>query len=476
MVTPQELADPLLLSTWQAGRPVSPKSIGATQPGRLLRLRELIDSGLIQKTLLSTVRCEKDGERLNPVDKSRALVCPRCSTTIELSKIESLDYYSIQVNIPELAKQVVESFSSQAIPISSEGRFPSSREVTSLGITQLDGEDLEVLMARKQVSPSSLLTVWGFCATSGKFVALVHPGFSDQADSYLRLSFQACPIFPIHTTALADSKLFDAARKFPKFRRTVESRLKGVESVLFPEAESSEDIDPFAADADELSRHGGARYEPAALNLLSILGPTLKFSRRGGVRQVPDGILLLPDGLWIVDAKSASERFHYQQPQRDQVWRYLETVERRKDHFDAHFRFYGEIMVTLTESLDSSEMELARRDLRARGTSSVVSIVSHEGLQRAWARVRSSSEYWHRRITSEDPRDLLLLHRRFLSDSKINPEVKAHAESPLRIVTGEVLDSYLERVLQNPYHVVPMRSPTDVLTRLEEMFIRDYGV
>ena len=474
----QHLTDPLLIATWQDGKPLSAGALGARTPEELGRLKRLVETGLVEKTLLSSVRCEKDGERLKPVDRSRALVCPRCSTTIELDKPESLGFYTFQVGFPELAKQTKAAFKAHGLPIGQEGAFPSGREILSIGTASGEGgTSIEILLARKRVGPSALLATWGYCATSSRISVLIHPGLSEQAESYLRLSFQACPIYALHASGLGDDTLFEAARKFPKFRRTVESRLKGVESVLFPDGRkpSVEEVDPFGVDADELAKHGKASYEPTALSLLSILGPTLPFSRRGGVRQVPDGILLLPDGVWIVDAKSASDHFRYQQSQRDQVWRYLETIERRRDHFDAHWRFYGEVIVTLTDPLDPVEIERARRDLRARGTSAVVSIVSHEGLRRLWERARSMSEYWHRRILSEDPRDLLLLHNRFASDSRVGEEVRIGAETPLRLVSGPLLDAYWDAVLKNPYHGVSMRNPVDVLTRLEEMFIRDFG-
>lgn len=475
MPSTPDLSDPILLSAWQAGKPISARALGVTEPTQRAQVRSLLDAGLLQRTLLSSVRCEKDGERLKAVDKSRALVCPRCSNTIELEKSGSLDFYTLHVGLPEVCRRAGASFESHGMPLIGKGGFSPTRDVEALGVARIDGEELEVLLAHRQVSPNALLNAWGYCAASGKFAALVHPGLSEQAESYLRLSFQACPILPIHTSAIGEAKIFEAARRFPRFRRRVASRLEGVESILFSEGSGQSKVDPFSADADELARHGGARYEPTALHLLSILGPTLRFSRRSGVLQVPDGILLLPGGVWLVDAKSAEKRFHYRQAQRDQVWRYLETVERRRDQFNDQWRFYGEILVTPTDQLEAGEVDLARADLRARGTTAVVSIVSHEGLRRAWAKARSSAEYWHRRNLSEDPRDLLLLHRRFLGDARIEAVVKEHAESPLRVVTGSMLDAYWDTVLENPYHGVGMRSPPDVLTRLEEMFIRDFG-
>ena len=474
----QILTDSLIISSWQAGKPLTASELGLRTPEDLEHLQHLVATGLVEKTLLSSIRCEKDGERLRPVERSTILVCRRCGATIELDKPESLKFYAFQVGFTALADQTKVIFRAHGLPLDPGGGFPSGRDILSIGSSYgEEGIRMEILLARKRVSPNALLSAWGYCATSGKVSVLIHPGLSEQAESYLRLSFQACPIYALHASGLDDTALFEAARRFPKFRRTVESRLKGVESVLFPDSASPSlaEIDPFGADADELAKHGRASYEPAALSLLSILGPTLRFSRRGGVRQVPDGILLLPDGVWIVDAKSASDRFHYEQSQRDQVWRYLETIEKRKEQFDARWSFYGEVIVTRTDTLDSAEIDRARDDLRARGTSTGVSIVSHEGLRRLWDQTRSTSEYWHRRIISEDPRDLLLLRHRFTSDPRVGEEVRTGAGTPLRLISGPLLDVYWDAVLKNPYQGVSMRSPLDVLTHLEEMFIRDYG-
>ena len=473
-----DLTDPILGSTWQAGRPVTAVELGAQTSEALAHLRRLVDGGLLEKTLLSSVRCDNDGERMKAVDKSRALVCPRCPNTIELNKTESLVFYTFQVGLDELTNQAIATFEANGLPVGGAGEYPGGRELASIGVvTAGEGEGLEILLAKKRVTASALLSAWGYCTSSDKICILIHPGLSKQAESYLRLSFQASPIFCVHASALGDGQLFQAARNFRDFRKTVELRLEGVESVLFQAATSppAEVVNPFGVDADELAKHGRAGYEPTALSLLSILGPTLRFSRRDRVQQVPDGMLLLPDGVWIVDAKSATNGFHYKQSERDQTWRYIETIEKRSDLFDARWRFYGEIIVTLTDTVDLGEIENARRDLRARGTLAVVSIVSHEGLRRLWERTRISSEYWHRRMMSEDPRDLLLLHDRFTSDPRVGEEVRASANSQLRVVSGPVIDFYWEAVLKNQYQGVSMRNPEDVLTQLEGMFIRDFG-
>ncbi len=473
----EDLTDPLLISTWMAGKPLSMRDLGVQTRDDMERLMRLVNASLIEKTLLS-VRCEKDGARLKPVDQSRALVCPRCWTTVELREPDSLKFYGFQVGNAELVRQAKAAFEVRGLPVAAGGGFPSGREIASIGTLSFEDESaMEILLAKKRVTLTSFFSAWGYSSKSKTLSVLVHPGLGEEVESSMRLSFQACPVYAFHASSLRAESAFDMLRRFPKFRRTVESRLKGVESVLFaaPPNSSVQTSDPFGVGADELAMHGGASYEPTALKLLSILGPTLRFHRREGVRQVPDGILLFPGGVWIVDAKSASERFHYEQSQRDQVWRYLETIGKREDQFDAHWRFYGELIVTRTDDIDVAEIERARNDLRARGTTAVVSIVSHEGLMRLWHRARFTSEYWHRRIMSEDPRDLLLLHRRFTSDSRVGEEVRMGAETPLRLVSGPVLDAFWDAVLKNPYQDVAMRNPADVLTYLEEMFIRDYA-
>jgi hypothetical protein len=67
------------------------------------------------------------------------------------------------------------------------------------------------------------------------------------------------------------------------------------------------------------------------------------------------------------------------------------------------------------------------------------------------------------------------LHNRFTSDARVEEQVRTGAETPLRVVSGGLLDAYWDRVLKNPYQGVSMREPADVLTHLEEMFIRDFG-
>jgi hypothetical protein len=191
---------------------------------------------------------------------------------------------------------------------------------------------------------------------------------------------------------------------------------------------------------------------------------------------VPDGLLVLPDGVWIVDAKSSEGGFSYPQPERDKAWRYLETIEKRMDQFTSSWRFYGEIIVTNTDALLARDMERARMDLRARGTTSIVVVVSHEGLHRLWNHARNSSEYWHRRMLAEDPRDLLLLKPRFVAKVRPTESIPLGLDSPLRVVTGQVLDGYWEIVQSNPYSLPGGRNPEDVLTRVEGMFIRDYAI
>jgi hypothetical protein len=479
-MTPQlGLSDPLLLAIWHGGRPADAASLGVRDAEGFTHLESLLRAGLVEKTLLSSIYCERDGERLLLVDGARALTCSRCGNTIELGKDESLGFYSFQASMPTLTKLVCSAFAEHGLPPKGGGTFQGNRDVSAIGTFRADdGSDVDLLLARREVGPGCLLQVWGHCASASRSTVVVHPGLSTHADSYLRLSFQASPIYTIHGSAICDGGPFEAARRFPAFRRSIASRLEGVESALFDAGgvESiGERVDPFGVEADELSRHGGARYEPVALQMLSVLGPTLRFSRRAGVKQVPDGILVLPDGVWIVDAKSSEVGFRYNQGERDKAWRYLETIERRLDQFNASWKFYGEVIVARTDPIQANDLALARADLRARDASSVVSVVSHEGLLHLWQRARDTTDYWYRRLLGEDPRDLLLLNPRFLPKGPGNDEARSSADTPLRIVTAPVIESYWDSVLKNPYPTLSGRNPRDVLTGLEEMFIRDYA-
>ena len=474
-----DFVDPVLLSAWQMGRPVPAHAIGAMDPPGLAQLRLLLNNRLVTKTLLASIHCKRDGERLRLVGDSQALVCPRCSSTIELQNTDSVEYYNFQVNLDILAMRVREAFTERGLQVAPGGSFPASMEVVPIGsFIGLDGSEIDLLLAKRTLSPGALLQVWGHCASTLRTVVLVHPELSPSADSFLRLSFQSSPIYAIRADSLREAKTYESASKFPAFRRTIADRLKGVEGLLFAgdgAALREERIDPFGVDADELSLHGGPSYEPAALKLLSVLAPTLKFSRRGGVRQVPDGILVLPDGVWLVDAKSSTEAFRYRQDERDKIRRYLETIESRSDHFNDKWKFYGLLIVTRTGQLRERDVENARSDLRARPASSIVTIVSHEGLLDIWQRARGSSDYWYRRLLGEDPRDVLLLKKRFTSDARVEESTKVNAESPLRVVTAPVLDVFWDNVLKNRYSGLSGHQPVDVLTDMEEIFIRDFG-
>jgi hypothetical protein len=479
MAESAQLANPVLLYVWGRGRPVEASELKGQDGPTLPRVRALLSAGLLQRTLLSRIYCPEDGEQLLTVDNASALTCSRCGLIIELGKSEFLEYYSLHVDYARITACIVDSFKAHGFELSGETSFPANRDISQSGVLHIGADStLALLVAKRVVTPATLLQAWGHCSASSQSAILVHPGLAPTSEQYLRLSFQSSPICPVLATDLSLARPFESARSFTRFRREIQARLTGLESIVFGAdggAQPTDIMDPFGPEDDELATSGGATYEPTALKLLSILGPTLKFSRRAGVRQVPDGILLLPDGVWILDAKSASDSFHYRQEQRDQTWRYLSTIEQRSDYFRNSWKFYGEIIVTRTDPLLNEELKNARDDLRARGTTSVVTIVSHEGLRRLWTRASANPEYWQRRMLSEDPRDVLLLRQRFLSDSRVDKNTVATAESPLRVVTSGVLDSYWDRVLANPYQGLSARQPADVLSGIEEMFIRDYG-
>jgi len=478
-MTSGDFVDRVLLSAWQAGRPVSAALIGTKDAPGLAQLQLHLDAGLLRKTLLPSIHCENDGERLRLVGDGQVLVCQRCNSTIELQKTSSLEFYSFKVDFETLALRVQGAFTDRGIKVTRGGSFPAGRDVVPIGsFTGLDGSEIDLLLAKKTLNPGSLLQVWGHCASTSRTAVLVHPELSPNADSFLRLSFQSSPVYAIRADSLREVQTYESAAKFPAFRRTIADRLKGVETLLFSDSGvklGGERVDPFGIEADELSLHGRVGYEPVALKLLSVLAPTLKFSRRGGVLQVPDGILVLPDGVWMVDAKSSSEGFRYRQDERDKIRRYLETIEKRSDHFNERWKFYGLIIVTRTAALRKEDVENARNDLRARGAASIVSIVSHEGLVGIWEKARGSSDYWYRRLLGEDPRDVLLLKKRFTTDARVEESTKVSAETPLRVITESVLDVFWESVLKNRYTGLSGHQPVDVLTDLEEIFIRDFG-
>lgn len=472
---------PSLLTAWRLGRPISYRELRATTGESKATVLRLITDGVLLKTLLSTIRCDIDSEPLLQVERGRVLVCPRCHRIESLDATESLSRYSLSVDVKAVTQLTVEAFEANKFKHLAHGDFVSSAEVTAAGTLQdiEGGSEVELLVAAQEVSGASLLQIWGHCTQARRTVVLVHPGLVKEADDYLRLAFQTSPIYALYGPNLDDPQAFAAAAQFTAFRREIEEKLASVQGafVVPPSSGAPGDSaeDPHPSDLDELSHFGRASYEPAALRLLSILGPTLPFRRRAGVHQVPDGVLLLPDGFWIVDAKSSESGYRFLQGERDKIKRYIETISRRGDQFANSWKFYGAVIVARTGDLSWRDINNARRDFRTQSGAAVVTIVSHEGLAHLWENTRDSSDYWHRRIFSEDPRDLLLLRSRFLPEISSSDSNRIGPDSPLRVVTAAVIERYWETVSSNRVPLPGWQDPHDVLTRLEEMFIRDYA-
>ena len=283
------------------------------------------------------------------------------------------------------------------------------------------------------------------------------------------------PVLALEYPRLENPDVAQQIALFPKYRDLVTESLAEIARRLNPDGKDST-TDLFEGDSegqiDQLARTGRERSQLPALKLLMALGPTVGFTK---APWVPDGVLLVPGGFWIVDPKSSEKGFSFSTSERDKIARYLNVLEKQEHLFGPSLKFHGEIIITRTDPINLSAIESATSYLRSRRPDSVVSLVSHEGIRWLWDQIRAEPGYWHLRDAVFDTDNLLKLRPKGFEQGKVPDPARDYVDAPFKVISPEVLRAHWEFLQSRGiYPQMGGHTPSSIAELVQGIYVQEF--
>ena len=454
----------VLVRIWRVGHPASLEEIDLDLDRASLEkeIGRLHVAGKINGQLRANLVCEQCG---NPYEYAHAdrVLTSACGNTVDLSQQFKPDFYRYVPNFDQLGKWVTQSLAREEFRTHSRSQNSQIEHIVDLGqITRPPSLSLDLFLSTTVVDTRSLAELWVLLVRRGRLGVLLHPGMSEEATELAALTFSSMPFISIEAAELASPAVVSQVAEFPGFRTEIERMLERTRSV--PEIDSlsgSSDDDPLPVGIGVLARVGGERFQAPVISLLHTLGAPENLPK---TPYCPDGILLLPDGYWLVDAKSSLDGFSFSVPEREKARRYVRPFEERQGS-SSDWTFFGELILTRTDVVDSATIRRARDFLLAEDLRSSIVLLSFEGLSWLWKKAWAEPKYWRCCNIASDTRTLLELRPNLLNSISGDPLAHEFAGTRVRLVSEEAIKSFWSLVLKRRvYHELRDRTPEDIMT------------
>ncbi len=404
------LQDSLFLRVWNVGSSARSSSIrNFSAEGEGAALRRLVETGWVKAAILFDLKCPNCGRQYELVNRDSVLVCGNCGTHIDTRTEFRVERYTYEPSFQTLVTEIVSTLATAKICRGDDQfRPPPVEGFHYIGrFSSASDAQIEVFLAKGELKPRPLRELWGLALEMGFNGLVVCPGISEETERILSLVAASIPLLCVSADSLPQAETLVQIAGFPTFRADLSTRVSAFAQVLGGPAKSRGRLSPVVPDEiDELAKSGGRRFEAPALRLMMTIGVSEHVNAPG---YLPDGLLLLPDGFWIVDVKSSEQGFAFDVSERDKAFRYISTVQAEYRTPLDGWTFYGEIVLTRTDPLQVNHLRSARDYFLSEGVrSTVVPSVSKgcgtssnglgttrvTGTSMTLHRIRSSCCYW----------------------------------------------------------------------------------
>jgi hypothetical protein len=323
----------------------------------------------------------------------------------------------------------------------------------------------EFAFVSKPLNKTTLYALVGHSVTSKKYIVAFYATLGQDLSQHEAglLALPRVQLVPI--SKIADEHTNLDISRFMNFTNFMSSAIYSLNQIIDSDqsfAISLEEMD-FLENAKQLSRTGRERFEPVVLRLLQILGFTSRLREKG---YGPDGALFLPNGFYIIDAKSTASYFKFEVDERDKILRYIRTLEDNASEF-GEYPFFGEVIVTpslpepSSRVLDKVEKYFLKNPIKGH-----LVVVAVEGLLELYRNAFANPEFFHRLDYRRHPIWLLKeTHRIPVAD-------RGRASDYSKVV-------YIDEVTLQGYYATVMESPIAHLNgrtkeSLTELVLRAY--
>jgi hypothetical protein len=383
------------------------------------------------------------------------------------------EYYRYVPNFDSLLGWIAETLDKGGLSLHATSRHSDIEHILDAGeIIKHPNVSLDLFLATGAVDTRALAEIWVLLVQRGTLGVLIHPGMSEDAAKLVALTFASVPFITIEAVELPNVSSIDQIVDFPRFRAEI-ARL--LQTVTFPQSVEltgvAPGVSPLPTGIDALARTGGEQFQAPAISLLHTLGAPEVLPKEA---YCPDGILLLPDGFWLVDTKSSIDGFKFSVPEREKSRRYVRTFEEKQDS-SSDWTFFGEIILTRTDVLGPQTIRRARDFLLAEDLRSSIVLMSYEGLSWLWEQAWLQPKYWRCCNIASDTRALMELHPVILNSIREDPMIHEFAESRVRVVSQKTFVAFREYVLgRKEYHELRARTPEDIATMVRRTLMNQF--
>jgi hypothetical protein len=375
-----------------------------------------------------------------------ALFCKNCGRQIDLDDNNRATYSTFSVVESMLAK-TLESILGEAGFSIVRGSDTDIASVYLVGALAHDTEktSYEFAFVSKPLNKTTLYALIGHSVTSKRYIVTFYATLSQDLSQH-EVELLALPrvqFIPISKIVDEHTKL-DITR-FMNFAEFMSSIIYSLNQILDSDQSftiTREEMD-FLKNAKHLSRTGRERFEPMVVRLLQTLGFTSRLREKG---YGPDGALFLPNGFYIIDAKSTASYFKFKVDERDKILRYIRTLEDNASEF-GEYPFFGEVIVipSLPEPssrvLDKVEKYFLKNPVKGH-----LVVVAVEGLLELHRNAFANPEFFHRLDYRKHPIQLLKeTHRMPVADRG-----RASDYSKVVYIDESALQGYYATVMKSP--------------------------
>lgn len=456
--------------------------------GRAVSLDELSNNGHLGKTasqfcksynlkyeLKSGLECPACGRSFKYLDNNTYLVCS-CGNQINTHKTDNLNIFRFTPDFDEIVNQIAKALKEKLYERDDRQPYAPIEYLKEVGVVKKDSKPLlRLFLATKKIDLDVISKLWVRLISQKEYGAVIHPSITKEARDFVDLTATSVPILFCNLESIEDPEFTNQFDAFHSFREETDRRFEHFKSLgLFNDLSNLTYENDLSLNLETLARFGGERFEERAIPLLHTLGAPKELSKRPFV---PDGILLLPRGYWIIDAKSSNKGFEFDVSERDKAIRYITNLERESGPHETDMSFHGEIILALTSHITSELIYKVNDQYASSGLKSSIVILSFEGVQWLWNQSRLKPEYWHMFNKERDTDDLMELKpiiRNRLDKSDLGWEF---ATTKVRLVSENAIRALWEYVFQrNRYYGYSARHPDYIATSIvQQTFVDNYA-
>lgn len=412
-------------------------------------VKKLIKKNYLKIELLSTPRCLRcKGKMRLIIDK---LMCEQCDEIISQDDEHRILYSSCSLNFSSLIEDIIVLLSKQSINIQ-HGNCLNITGFHTIGKTRFGKKELVVVLAGGIPDLDQIYSLMGYGHTNETYVLLFHCGLKSEIHTLLMSEIIEPKLIIVDFQVLTNGKeLIKTIKSVFKTEEKLQKSIENLEVITNEEISvpSLEGGVQFIEEIRSSSRKGRDSFEKYALLLLSHFGPTGAFKTKPFH---PDGVLINPDGFWIVDAKSTDDFFKFPVREKDKAKRYIEKIENNAHRFSKH-SFFGEIIITPElEPKNYKVIDALKEYFDKNPIKSNIIIIPLEGLLYLYEEIWKNMNYLHKYDSRKHIFMLFDISDKIASiEYTQNKILNASRNTHVRYITQETIKNYWKYVNDSRY-------------------------